>query len=271
MMQANEQELAAALHGGLHGRFQNLFHLLENAVEVLDDNIAHSVTPDKYEDLRPLLQQISEQLVLLHRLGEHAADAAIAPVLHQVCEPQPLDLLGQLREIRDLFNEISVQEKFDAFAELCVPEGQRAQFTMGDTALVNGLLANLLSNSLAAGRPVQITLRCTPGCFLYRDDGPGLPEDARTLLLEGTWSDRLLDQGGLGLPLIRAYARAMGWTLSLEDGPGLGVRFDLPPCVVDLDAMVMESRTAARHREAHRQYLLRELQPVRLAAREEAP
>ena len=97
-MQANE-ELSAVLRGGLHGRFQSAFHLLENALEVLDDNIAHSVTPAKYDDLHPLLQQVGEQLLLLRRLGEHAADAAIAPVLQDVCVPQPMDLLEQLREI----------------------------------------------------------------------------------------------------------------------------------------------------------------------------
>lgn len=93
-MQANEQELAMALRGGLRGRFQVSFHLLENAFEVLDDRMAHSVTPTEYETLRPLLQQIAQQLVTLRRLGEHAADAAIAPLLQRVCEPRPMELLG---------------------------------------------------------------------------------------------------------------------------------------------------------------------------------
>lgn len=268
-MQANEQELTAALRGGLHGRFQNAFHLLENAFEVLEDNIANSVTPAKYDDLRPLLQQVGEQLLLLRRLGEHAADAAIAPVLHQVCALQPVDLLAQLKEVCQLFGEIAVQEKFDAAAELQQTEDRQAMFTMGDSALINGLLANLLSNSLAAGGPVHITLLCAPGMFCYRDDGPGLPEDARRLLLGEGWSDRLLEQGGLGLPLIRAYALAMGWTLSVEDAPGTSVRFSLPPCVVDLDEMVMGSKAAVAEHDMHRQYFLRELQPVLSARREE--
>ena len=68
-MQANEELSAVLLRGGLHGRFQSAFHLLENALEVLDDNIAHSVTPAKYDDLHPLLQQVGEQLLLLRRWG----------------------------------------------------------------------------------------------------------------------------------------------------------------------------------------------------------
>ena len=220
-MQANE-ELSAVLRGGLHGRFQSAFHLLENALEVRDDNIAHSVTPAKYDDLHPLLQQVGEQLLLLRRLGEHAADAAIAPVLQD-----------------------------------------------GDPTLLNGLLATLFSNSLAAGRSVHVTLRCAPGDFCYQDDGPGLPQDARDLLLRRGWSGRLLEQGGLGLPLIRAYALAMGWELRVEDAPGMKVHFTLPPCVVDLDEIVMESCAARGERETRRRYFLRELRPVLPAGGEE--
>lgn len=255
-MQPNEQELALALRGGLRGRFQSSFHLLENALEVLDDQVAHCLTPVEYETVRPLLCQIGEQLTELRRLGEHAADAAIAPVLHKVCMPHPLDLLAQIREICELFNEVAVQQTFEAVADLQIAEGMPVLLTMGDSALLNGLLANLLSNSLAATRPVHITLACAPGLFCYRDDGPGLPPDAMALLRDGTWNDRLLEQGGLGLPLIRAYAEAMCWTMTVEEGPGLSLRFALPPCTMDLGSMVMESATAKEEKRLRRRKYL---------------
>ena len=181
-MQANERELAMALRGGVRGRLRHSFHLLENAFEVLDDQMAHCVTPTEYETLRPLLAQITEQLATLQRLGEHAADAAIAPVLHQACVPRPMELLGQLRELSSLLNEILLQEQVQAAVQMRVAEGTQVLLTMGDDTLLNGLLANLVSNSLAAGQPVQITLACAPGLFCYQDDGPGLPPDARALL-----------------------------------------------------------------------------------------
>ena len=137
-MQANEQELAMALRGGLRGRFQASFHLLENAFEVLDDRMAHSVTPTEYETLRPLLQQIAQQLVSLRRLGEHAADAAIAPVLQQVCEPRPMELLGQLRELGTLLNEILVQEQLQATVQVEAEQGLPILLTLGDDTLLNG-------------------------------------------------------------------------------------------------------------------------------------
>lgn len=168
-------------------------------------------------------------------------------------------------------NEILVQEQLQATVQVEAEQGLPVLLTLGDDTLLNGLLANLVSNSLAAGQPVHITLACAPGLFCYRDDGPGLPQDARDLLQDGAWSSRLLEQGGLGLPLIRAYASAMGWHLTVEDGPGTILRFSLPACTVDLGSMVLESATAADTRqEQRRQYLRRELQPVLLSQTEES-
>lgn len=262
-MQTNEQELALALRGGLQGRFRNSFHMLEAAFEVLDDQMVHSVTPAQYNALRPLFAQINAQLLLLRRLGEHAADAAIAPVLQQICTPQPMELLSQLQEQEQVFHEIVAQARARVTVRLELDEGLQTLLTMGDPALLDGLLANLFSNSLAAQQPVHITLACMPGAFLYRDDGPGLPPDAAEFLRSGTWSARLLEQGGLGLPLVRAYAQAMGWTLTVQDdAPGTVLRFDLPPCDVPLDCMVLQSDAAAQGRQWRRQRLREELDPL---------
>lgn len=259
-MQPDNRDLALALRGGLRGRFQSSFHLLGNALEVLDDQMVHCLNPVEYETLRPLLRQIEDQLIALRRLGEHAADAAIAPVLQQASEPHPLELLDHLREFCELFNEIAVQSDFAASAQLQCPKEMTTLLTMGDTALLNGLLANLFSNSLAVSRSVHITLACAQGLLCYRDDGPGLPPDAAALLLDGIWSERLLEQGGLGLPLIRAYARAMEWGVETGEGPGLEIRFRLPACSIDLDNIVVESVPAAGDtRQRRRRYLQREL------------
>ena len=262
-MQTNEQELIRALRGGLRGRFRNSFHLLENAFEVLDDRMSHCVTPAEYDTLLPLLEQIREQLLLLQRLGDHAADAAIAPVLRQACTPRPMELLGQLREWSELVNEMLLQEDVKASVKVETTGEIPVLLTMGDDTLLSGLLANLVSNSLAAGTPVEITLACGPGQFCYRDNGPGLPADAVTLLEGGAWSERLLEQGGLGLPLIRAYAAAMGWTFTVEKGAGTCLRFSLPGCSLDLESMVLESSSRGLlDRERRRKDLYREIYSV---------
>lgn len=267
-MQAEEKELALALRGGLHGRFRSSFHLLENALEVLTDQMQRCVTPAQYQTLQPLLTQIQEQLVLLRRLGEHSADAAVAPMLRQICTPRPMDLLGQLRDTAELFNEIAVQEELPLRAAVEAGPETRTLLTMGDDILCAGLLANLLSNSVAERQTAHITLACAPGAFCYLDDGPGMEADARALLQEGTWSDRLLEQGGLGLPLVRAYAAAMGWQIQVGEGPGTQVEFTLPPCQLDVEDMVLESAGALPHlRQRRRQDLQRELFPAIQAAK----
>lgn len=131
--------------------------------------------------------------------------------------------------------------------------------TMGDATLLNGLVTNLVSNTLAVDGAAHIVLHCVPGCFVYRDNGPGLPPDARALLTEEKWSERLLHAGGLGLPLIAAYARAMDWALAVGEGPGTELQFTLP-AAPPLENLMLES-PAERMAEqrTRRQLIQREL------------
>ena len=201
-MLQDDESLALALRGGLRGRFQGTFNQLENAVEVLDDYMLQHLNPAEYADLRTMMREINWQLAYLRRLGDHAADAAAAPVLQMLRVPAPLELLSQLHETVELFNEL----------------------TVGGTRVVHARLET--APGLDA---VEITLTCTQNQLLYRDNGPGLPQDARRLLLEGVWTSELLAKGGLGLPLIRAYCTAMGWQISQPEGER-GLLFTLPTC-----------------------------------------
>lgn len=88
-MLQDDESLALALRGGLRGRFQGTFNQLENAVEVLDDYMLQHLNPAEYADLRTMMQEINWQLAYLRRLGDHAADAAAAPVLQMLRVPPP--------------------------------------------------------------------------------------------------------------------------------------------------------------------------------------
>lgn len=231
-MLQDDESLALALRGGLRGRFQGTFNQLENAVEVLDDYMLQHLNPAEYADLRTMMREINWQLAYLRRLGDHAADAAAAPVLQMLRVPAPLELLSQLHETVELFNELTVGGNRAVHARLETAPGLDVFPTMGDPALLDGLLVNLFTNSIqAVPEPdaVEITLTCTQNQLLYRDNGPGLPQDARRLLLEGVWTSELLAKGGLGLPLIRAYCTAMGWQISQPEGER-GLLFTLPTC-----------------------------------------
>lgn len=128
--------------------------------------------------------------------------------------------------------------------------------TTGDVSLLNGLLTNLVSNTLAADRAAHIMLLCTPGRLCYRDSGPGLPPDAAALLTERQWSERLLHAGGLGLPLVAAYTSAMGWALTVGEGPGMSLQFTLP-AAPPLDGMVLTSPTERLADRQNRRRLIR--------------
>lgn len=256
-MLQDDESLALALRGGLRGRFQGTFNQLENAVEVLDDYMLQHLNPAEYADLRTMMREINWQLAYLRRLGDHAADAAAAPVLQMLRVPAPLELLSQLHETVELFNELTVGGTRAVHARLETAPGLDVFPTMGDPALLDGLLVNLFTNSIqAVPEPdaVEITLTCTQNQLLYHDNGPGLPQDARRLLLEGVWTSELLAKGGLGLPLIRAYCTAMGWQISQPEGER-GLLFTLPTCQAeDLGTLHLSAPDTGSTRRRRRLY-----------------
>ena len=186
---------------------------------------------------------------------ETAGIAATAALLHGTCVPQPIDLLGQLREFCSILQEEAAQYALP-FTVTLQADGLDVLPTTGDVSLLNGLLTNLVSNTLAADRAAHIMLLCTPGRLCYRDNGPGLPPDAAALLTEGQWSERLLHAGGLGLPLVAAYTSAMGWALTVGEGPGMSLQFTLP-AAPPLDGMVLTSPTERLADRQNRRRLIR--------------
>ena len=168
---------------------------------------------------------------------------------------QPIDLLGQLREFCSILQEEAAQYALP-FTVTLQADGLDVLPTTGDVSLLNGLLTNLVSNTLAADRAAHIMLLCTPGRLCYRDNGPGLPPDAAALLTEGQWSERLLHAGGLGLPLVAAYTSAMGWALTVGEGPGMSLQFTLP-AAPPLDGMVLTSPTERLADRQNRRRLIR--------------
>ena len=183
MDRRNEDTALLALRGGLRGRFRRSFDSMENAFEVLQDRLQHAVNPAERAELMPLLEELQTQLICLRRLGDQASDAATAALLHGTCVPQPIDLLGQLREFCSILQEEAAQYALP-FTVTLQAVGLVVLPSTGDVSLLNGLLTNLVSNTLAADRAAHIMLLCTPGRLCYRDNGPGLPPDAAALLTD---------------------------------------------------------------------------------------
>jgi two-component system sensor histidine kinase TctE len=116
-------------------------------------------------------------------------------------------------------------------------------WVMGDAALVDGLLANLLDNALRYGRvpdrPGRIRLEVGMAQgrvqLIVEDDGPGIDAAQRDSLKlrwhQGREGQRLGMGSGLGLAIVQRYAELMQAEFSLEAGThgrGLRVRVAFP-------------------------------------------
>ena len=64
-----------ALRGGLRGRFRRVFDGMENAFEVLLDQLEHPLSPADRAGMAQLVQDMQTQLLGARRLGDQASDA----------------------------------------------------------------------------------------------------------------------------------------------------------------------------------------------------
>ena len=202
-MLQDDESLALALRGGLRGRFQGTFNQLENAVEVLDDYMLQHLNPAEYADLRTMMREINWQLAYLRRLGDHAADAAAAPVLQMLRVPAPLELLSQLHETVELFNELTVGGTRAVHARLETAPGLDVFPTMGDPPCWMGCWSTCLPTPFRPCRnrtpwrsplPARRTSFCTaitgpacrrmPAACCWRASGP------RSCWLKAAWACR---------------------------------------------------------------------------------
>ena len=110
-------------------------------------------------------------------------------------------------------------------------KGAGPLWVLGSASLLDGIFTNLLSNLLRARADGEMRLTLSPDRTLrYADDGPGMdPTAVRALLEQGRPTAELLDRGALGLLLVRDYAAALGWQITVEQGAGLRLCFRLPP------------------------------------------
>lgn len=224
---ASERE-NALLHGGLRGRMAGAFCTLQSSVDALQRYLANSATPDVYDTARAMLEEMTDRIAALERLSGNAAELACGVLTRGAEELSPLELTGYLNETAACVNEELAIRGFGA--RLIVENTAEPLWVMATTGLVDGIVVNLLSNLLQAQPGSKMYLTPGPGrTLLYRDEGPGLQKETAVALLEqGKPPLRLRDNGSIGLLLVREYAQAMGWTVHVEPGEGLCIRFEFP-------------------------------------------
>jgi len=88
------------------------------------------------------------------------------------------------------------------------------------------LLENLLRNAVEHGGPsVTVTVGTMADGFYVADDGPGIPADERTMVLEPGYST-VPEGTGFGLNIVRRIAAAHGWSVQVTASDDGGARFE---------------------------------------------
>lgn len=219
VLRPTEADLSALLLGRLSDSLRPPLGNLLSAVSLLSDR-----TDGGNEDLLCLLNQ---QLFRLLRLTGNLAAARETLGREGDFFPAYVDAVPLCREMAEEMNDalwsVGRQIRFSADRDR-IP-------LLADPAMLERLLANLLSNALKAspaGKPVDLALSVQGDqlTLSVHDEGPGIePDLLGQVFSPGTRTLRLDMPGqgaGLGLPVARAIALRHGGSLLLECPPGGG-------------------------------------------------
>lgn len=247
------------LRGGLKGRLAEDFCVLQGTVDALTRYLENQAPEPVRSTGLDTLREMSRRIQRLERLADNAADLALGAQLRRLREPLPMELTGHIRAVCACAGEELAACGHAARITLC-DETDGGIWLEADEALVNSLLANLLSNSVRAGADT-ISLTCAEGGHLiYRDNGPGVEPAVIAMLVEGTVGEDLLNRGATGLLLVREYAAALQWKIESAQGDkdGFSVVFAVPHYSPDPSRLVLaDDRKSREHSLALCRYRLR--------------
>lgn len=250
------------LRGGLKGRLAEDFCVLQGTVDALTRYLENQAPEPVRSTGLDTLREMSRRIQRLERLADNAADLALGTQLRQLREPLPMELSEHLQAVCACAREELVACGHAARITLH-DETQGSLWLEADEALVNSLLANLLSNSVRAGADTIGLTGTADRRLIYRDNGPGAEPAVIDMLVEGTVSADLLNRGATGLLLVREYAAALQWKIESAEGDkdGFSVVFALPQYSPDPSRLILaddqknreHSRALCRYR-LHREF-----------------
>ncbi|WP_181793095.1 sensor histidine kinase KdpD [Streptomyces sp. WELS2] len=175
-----------------------------------ETHASHRVIADAAQSMRRICD------TLLNDAREHARNPSIAP-----------GTAGVVPVLRRLARQLDAPDQVKTAVEAACPE-----LEAGVTpALLERIVSPLLANAVRYARSrVTVTAHRGTGSVLIDvvDDGPGVPRAfAEELFQPGRRADVTdgHDGAGLGLPLARRLARAVGGEVSYDPGHGPGARF----------------------------------------------
>lgn len=141
----------------------------------------------------------------------------------------PLDLAALARKELERWTDAAVARDIDLGYD--GPEG--SLMVHGEPHLLRELVSNLLDNAIrynADGGTVTLSLIDAPALLRVEDDGPGIPENERALVLERFYRGATSENEGcgLGLSIAREIAARHGAQLTIAANPSSrGMRVDV--------------------------------------------
>jgi two-component system phosphate regulon sensor histidine kinase PhoR len=162
----------------------------------------------------------------LARLVRDVLDLARMEAHQFTLEEQEVELKRLLEQAYQSFTEEARRRGIDYECSL---GANPVISTDGDRVLQ--IVSNLLDNAFAwtpDGGRIALELAAANGSIAVSvsDSGPGIGPEERDRIFRPFWS-RAGDGTGLGLPIAKQLAQALGGELALESQPGEGSRFEL--------------------------------------------
>lgn len=226
---AQKLEAVGLLAGGLAHDFNNILTSIIGSA-----HLARCEAPPE-SDMDKDIEQIE--------IGARRAQALVRQLLafarREPARPQPVELCAIIEEVEKL-----VRAAIPPTISIATPQRCGA-VVMADPTHLHQVLMNLCTNAAEAigdrtgtirfycsetdaapdGRPQrpQGWVRLT-----VEDDGPGIPEDARSRIFDAFYTTKPLGKGsGLGLSVVQGLVDDMGGQVSVEAAEGGGARFSV--------------------------------------------
>lgn len=208
---------AATLH-----ELKNPLHAMGLLVDELEDLMKSGDVAAVTEQVHRVRRQMDRTLVPLDALRSLTRQGPRSRRFRPIGETVE-DVVAALRPLAE-----------EAGVELRL-EGDRHATATVDTEYLRVILDNLVGNALEGGpeeRARTVVVRVGDEPLSSRvvvrvsDDGPGLPADRRSTVFQPLRTDKSSGLG-LGLPIARALARALGGELVAAEVPGFSTSFDL--------------------------------------------
>lgn len=205
---------------------------IEGYAELMQMELHGPVTDRQREDLHRMRRAGQHLLKLVTHILDYAK--LESGRVHVEAENVPID--ETLRTAGAMI-EIQAQAKNIAFQYIPADAPRTAR---GDRDKVRQIVLNLLANAVKFTDPGgAVTLACEPNAggadahvrITVSDTGRGIPEDTIDSIFEpfvqGRRSTDSTEGVGLGLPISRALAYAMGGDITVTSQPGVGSTFVL--------------------------------------------